>query len=186
MAEGKRKKGAQTKRAKKKKDGSDGRLNRTEVIGVRLDPKLKFAAELGARKQRRPLSNYIVWAVEEATKNTKMIAPNCSLSAHDVMESTWSSDDCCRLTNLGINYPQFLTFEEEKTWCFILEYSKAWVKGDADLTLYQSQESLQEEFMKIPAEDFDRLDKLWPYFLAAGKGDKEAENYVAGLHYKSI
>ena len=45
---------------------------RTKTIGFRLEPKLRFAAELAARKQRRSLSNFIEWAVEEAVKNVTL------------------------------------------------------------------------------------------------------------------
>ncbi len=45
---------------------------RTETIGFRLEPKLQFAAELAARKQKRSLSNFIERAVEEAVKNVTL------------------------------------------------------------------------------------------------------------------
>jgi hypothetical protein len=36
---------------------------------VRLDPKLRYLAELAARKQRRTVSSFIEWTIEEALKN---------------------------------------------------------------------------------------------------------------------
>ena len=50
--------------ADKRKGGS--KLARSETVTVRLDPKLRYLAELAARKQRRSLSSYIEWAVEDS------------------------------------------------------------------------------------------------------------------------
>lgn len=51
-----------------KRKGGGGKLSRSEIVTVRLDPKLRFAVELAARKQRRTASSFIEWAVEEAIK----------------------------------------------------------------------------------------------------------------------
>ena len=169
---------AKKKKASPKRKGGGSKLSRTEIVQVRLEPKLRFAAELGARKLRRTLSSYIEWAIEEATKRTHMIAPNDSTSAHSILESIWNPDNCTRLINLALNFPQFLTFEEENTWHLILNYSKAWAKGDQNLTLYQDNKSLRSEFMKATTEEWEQIKSLWPHFLAAGKGDEEAESFL--------
>jgi predicted HicB family RNase H-like nuclease len=39
---------------------------RSEVVTVRLEPKLKYLAELAARKQRRSLSSYVEWAIKQS------------------------------------------------------------------------------------------------------------------------
>jgi hypothetical protein len=51
-----------------KKKGGGGKLSRSEIVTVRLDPKLRFAVELAARKQRRTASSFIEWAITEAIK----------------------------------------------------------------------------------------------------------------------
>ena len=43
-----------------------GKLARSEVVTVRLDPRLRYLANLVARKQRRTLSSFIEWAIEES------------------------------------------------------------------------------------------------------------------------
>ena len=45
---------------------------RTEVFAMRLDPKLKYLAEIAARKQRRSLANFIEWALEQALAQVKL------------------------------------------------------------------------------------------------------------------
>jgi hypothetical protein len=41
---------------------------RSLVLGVRLAPKLRYAVELAARKQRRSASSFAEWAMEDAVK----------------------------------------------------------------------------------------------------------------------
>src|ERR1700730_8829890 len=55
--------------SKIRKRGGGGKLSRSETVTVRLDPKLRYLAELAARKQRRTLSSFIEWAIEENLKN---------------------------------------------------------------------------------------------------------------------
>ena len=42
-----------------RKKGGGGKLNRSEIIQARLDPKLHMAAEIMARAERRTLSSFI-------------------------------------------------------------------------------------------------------------------------------
>ena len=46
---------------------------RTEVFAMRLDPKLKYLAEIAARKQRRSLANFVEWAMEQALGRVQLI-----------------------------------------------------------------------------------------------------------------
>ena len=43
--------------------GGGGKLSRSETVTVRLDPKLRYLAELAARLHRRTLSSYVEWAI---------------------------------------------------------------------------------------------------------------------------
>ena len=53
----------------------EGAGKKSEVVTVRLDPKLKYLAELAARKHRRPLSSYIEWAVEQSLSRVWLEEP---------------------------------------------------------------------------------------------------------------
>ena len=48
--------------ARAQKDRGGSKLNRTETVTIRLDPKLRYLTELAARKQRRTVSSFIEWA----------------------------------------------------------------------------------------------------------------------------
>src|SRR5262245_13096901 len=58
----------QNQASKRGRRKGGGKLARSEVVTVRLDPKLRYLAELSARKQRRALSSFIEWAIEDALK----------------------------------------------------------------------------------------------------------------------
>ena|SRR3990167_3977820 len=55
-----------------RKKGGGGKLNRSEIIQARLDPKLHMAAEIMARCERRTLSSFIEKCIEDASKSYKV------------------------------------------------------------------------------------------------------------------
>jgi len=113
------------KRQKKK-------LRRTETIGFRLEPKLRFAAELAARKQRRSLSSFIEWAVEEAIKKVVLKTyesynhPDREETAYDAINLAWDVDEADRFAKLALYLPELLTHDEEILWKLICENGYLW------------------------------------------------------------
>ena len=116
-----------------KKKGSGGSITRSQVVTVRLDPKLKFAAELAARKQRRTISSFIEWAVEQAIEQVQVSSgsgfddPGESVS--DILNKVWDVEEADRLVKLATYFPQLLTFEEEQLWKLIGECGHFWRNG---------------------------------------------------------
>ena len=141
------------KRLKKK-------LRRTETIGFRLEPKLRFAAELAARKQRRSLSSFIEWAVEETIRNVHLNGPE---TAYNAMENAWDVDEADRFAKLGLLYPFLLTHDEEVLWKLICENGLIW-KGRYVLGTWT---------WKICADSliFKRLRENWETFQQVANGD---------------
>lgn len=107
-----------------KKKGAGGKLSRSEVVTVRLDQKLRFAAEIVARKQRRTLSSFIEWAIEQAV--SKEIV---QINDHDIQEATalevtakiWDVDEADRFIKFAETCPTLLNFKEERLWKTIKE-----------------------------------------------------------------
>jgi hypothetical protein len=110
-----------TMSAKKKGGGSN--LTRSQIVTVRLDPKLKFAAELAARKQRRTISSFIEWAVEEAVEKVGLSE---SETIKEIMNKVWDVDEPERFIRLATSYPDLLSFDEERLWKLIQEYRHFW------------------------------------------------------------
>lgn len=83
------------------------KTSRSETVTVRLNPELRFLAEVAARKQHRTLSSFIEWAVQEATEG--------------VSPALWDVDEADRFINMAINEPTLLTFEEQRIWKMVKE-----------------------------------------------------------------
>lgn len=114
--------------AEKKRKGGGGKLARTENVQVRLDPKLRFAAELAAGKERRTLSSFVEWAVERAVKEVSVTLDENGeqVSAAEVTERTWDVDESDRFVNLAWQHPGLLTHNEQRKWKFICETAEFW------------------------------------------------------------
>ncbi len=109
---------------KKRKPKASG--PRTEVFAMRLDPKLKYLAEIAARKQRRSLANFVEWALDEALANVKLVddpegKSQAARSVLDEANKLWDLEPSDRLIKLAESYPDLLTYEEQKIWKAIFE-----------------------------------------------------------------
>ncbi|WP_454903344.1 hypothetical protein [Variovorax gossypii] len=97
------------------------RLTRSETVTVRLDPQLRYLAELAARKQRRSLSSYIEWAVEISLKDVRLhegtgYNGDESITVAEEAAKLWDVDESERFIKLAISYPALLTQEEQERW----------------------------------------------------------------------
>ena len=153
-----------------KKKGAGGSLNRSEVVTVRLDPKLRYLAELAALKLRRTLSSYIEWAVQESLKNVYLATEpeyNDRLhSLHEEGDGLWDVDDPDRFANLALRYPELLTHTEQIKWKLIRENGYLW-KGKS----VNGEWTWRVEGQNLIIE---RLRKHWKAFCDFAEGDKNA------------
>ena len=112
-----------------RKKGGGSKLSRSETVTVRLDPKLRYLAELAARKQRRTVSSFIEWAIEESlhwynfydcspSSQTKSVAAE----APDL----WDVDEADRFAKLAFIHPELMTHDEQITWKIIKECGYLW------------------------------------------------------------
>ncbi len=106
------------------KKGGGGKLSRSEVVTIRLDPKLRFAAELAAKKQRRTLSSFIEWSIEQSIQQEAVAydTHDNRITAYEAMNSVWDVEESDRFINLAFMFPELLSFDEEKRWKLIKEH----------------------------------------------------------------
>ena len=153
-----------TEQEKRKPGG--GKLTRTETVTVRLDPKLRYLADLAARKHRRTLSSYIEWAIEDSLKNT-VLDPVAEASVAHEAATLWDVDEADRFVKLALRYPELMTHEEQVRWKLIRECGLLWrgsFTGRDDTWRWD----LEEEDLL-----FDRLRLYWPKFCAVAEGVAE-------------
>jgi hypothetical protein len=148
---------------KAQRRGGGGKLSRSETVTVRLDPKLRYLAELAARKQRRTLSSFIEWAIEENLKNIHL-DDDCNKSIASQSAELWDVDESDRFVKLAIRYPEMLTHDEQVLWKIIRENGFLW-KGHYDKqTKKWTWKVHQDNFI------FERLREHWGAFRSAAYG----------------
>ena len=155
---------------KQKKAGTSETTSRSKVVGVRLDPKLRYLTELAARKQRRSLSSFIEWAVEETLKREviRETDVNRSCIAEEAGE-LWDVDEADRFAKLAFRYPELLTHDEQLIWKLVRENGHLWDGRFASITNRWVWET--EEFYF----NFARLRENWDLFKAVAKGDQSPD-----------
>jgi hypothetical protein len=150
-----------------------GKLNRTETVTVRLDPKLNYLCELASRVQRRTKSSFIEWAVAESLNSVDISESNngnssFNSSLRQLASSLWQVDEADRVIILAITAPTLLTHEEQIIWRLVRENGYIW----------RGRYNAQNEWTWNLDEDSlirDRLRENWEIFKAVAAGD-ESEN----------
>lgn len=152
---------------KSSKGGS--KLSRSEVTTVRLDPKLRYLAEVASRKQRRTLSSFIEWAIEDSLGRVALKeGPDWLVSVGSEAEVLWDVDSADRLVKLALRYPELLTHDEQILWKLIRESGYLW-KGR-----FESPSGRWEWSLIEPSFLFVRLREHWEKFLAVALGEQPA------------
>lgn len=155
-----------------KRSRDEGAGKKSEVVTVRLDPKLKYLAELAARKHRRPLSSYIEWAVEQSLSRVWLEEPingeGVSVADAQRAQHLWDLDEPDRMVRLALSYPDLLTHEEQLVWKLVRENGVVW-RGRFSGTPPEWTWQVKEESMI-----WDRLREHWPVFRAVASGSQAA------------
>ena len=148
-----------------------GKLSRSETVTVRLDPKLRYLAELAARLHRRTLSSYIEWSIESSLGNNLLAGDHNGPSIKEESEYLWDVDDADRFAKLALRYPHLLTHEEQVRWKLIRECGYLW-RGR-----YGPPPAQEWKWQVVEASlCFDRLRDKWELFCAVANGDKPASD----------
>lgn len=90
-----------------------GETSTTVSVGIRIDPKIKFALDIMGRLQKRSLTAVIEWAILN-TLEREYLDQHTNLSSE--IDQIWSTDEINRLVNLAERLPQALTYDELRIW----------------------------------------------------------------------
>jgi hypothetical protein len=140
---------------------------KSEVVTVRLDPQLKYLAELAARRQRRPLSSYIEWAVEESLSRVyPAYDPSASSDTlKDVANALWDVDETDRFVKLALRYPDLLDHEEQRLWKLIRECGLLW-RGN-----FRGPDGEWQWIVQEASLIWNRLREHWDTFRNVARGE---------------
>ena len=142
---------------KSRQMGGGSKLNRSEVVTIRLDPKLRFAAELGARKHRRTVSSFIEWCIEVAMDvhvdfrdprpgSPPGVAYVCGTIGADLV---WDVDPTERFVKLALAFPDLLSYDESILWKLIYSALQYWKTTEA--------KTLENARMDLIKKDWESL-----------------------------
>lgn len=142
---------------------------RSEVFAMRLDPQLKFIAELAARTQRRSLASFVEWSLDLALRNAMVDQDSKSpISVRELGQTIWDIDAADRLANLAFAAPSLMTYDEQVLWKLICVTGYVWrAKADAQMNWVWD--------VKPATLRRDRLRECWPALqrVATGAAGRE-------------
>ncbi|MBV9881620.1 MAG: hypothetical protein JO276_01270 [Sphingomonadaceae bacterium] len=158
-----------------KKGGA--KLNRSETVTVRLDPKLNYLCELAARAQRRTKSSFIEWAVADALRSvslpevveTEDFGSEREVSIQEKASQLWHVDESDRVAALALTAPALLTHEEQLIWRLIRENGYLW-RGRYDKQGEWSWTIGEGNLVK------ERLRENWDIFKEVALGERPKED----------
>lgn len=117
--------------SKEKEDTPSKKLKtqKSEIVSIRLEPKLRYLAEIAARKHRRTLSSYIEWAIAKSLANVVFDSdPDAEqLTVADLADELWDVDEPDRFVALAFRFPDLLTHDEQVLWKLIRESNAFWL-----------------------------------------------------------
>ncbi len=138
---------------------------RSITVSVRLDPKLRYLAELASRQQRRTLSSYIEWVVLESFSKVEL-APKTTLASK--AEELWDVDPLARLVRLGYDYAHLLEYDEQVLWKII--------RNEEDL--WQHEDQVDPQNFHLPARgqiSMAKLHERWPDLLKTASTENSTD-----------
>lgn len=162
---------------KSKTGGS--KLARSEVTTIRLDQKLRYLAELAARKHRRTLSSYIEWAVENSLRDVKLYEGtgynnDDPVTLEQEAAALWDVDEAERFIRLAIAYPELLTHDEQERWKMLMDSD---LLGPAKQRLNSG--AISWDRPKMEDLVYPTIRANWPSLIEAHKnGAEEARKWV--------
>jgi hypothetical protein len=163
-----------------------GKLNRSETVTVRLDPKLNYLCELAARAQRRTKSSFIEWAIADSLGSVSLPEvsalefgekrdPNIGEKASQL----WHVDEPDRTVALALIAPALLTHEEQLIWRLVKENGFLW-RGRFDHRNEWVWELKEENLIR------DRLRGNWEIFKSVALGERSDTDLPKWQKYREI
>ena len=158
---------------KKRKPKATG--SRTEVFAMRLDPKLKYLAEVAARKQRRSLANFVEWSLEQALGTVNLVENDDYNGQHNrsvlnEASKLWDLEPSDRFIKLAENYPELLSYEEQLIWKAIFEVTALDFYKDADGKSQMNTYAFVEGPEQNKRVDRSAVQECWPQLVGYAEG----------------
>ena len=135
----------------------EGKLARSEIGHLRLDPELRYALELAARRHRLSFSSYLEQAAVESLQNIRLRKADGTVSSlAEQRQELWDADEVARFVKLGARFPDLINHREEVLWNLIKQ--NRYVCPDGSAT----------------SVNLPRLHQTWERFVAVADGARRS------------
>ena len=150
---------------------------KSDSVTVRLDPKLRYLADIAARSQRRSLSAFVEWAVELALNEVNVkTAEGVYIPAYDLGDFVWDIDEADRFVKLAIHAPELLSYEEQKVWKLIKQYPFSFLENP-----YKHPPSHPFKFDDDTNMDYVAIRENWDIIQSACFYDEDSDDAMKSL-----
>ena len=140
-------------------EAPDDAMKRTKMVSVRLTPKLRFAADIAARFQRRTVSSLLEVGVAHYLTTLDVTEPGYNVGDKrpaklmELVESLWDPDESDRFVTLAEKQRWLLNNEEDHRWKAIQEHLHA--KGHLTQEQRKALRSIYAEIKDRVAAELD-------------------------------
>ena len=167
---------------RKQTKGRGGKLNRSEIVHIRLNPRTRFALELMARSQNRTVSSYLETLVNQALTSSeiKILPPEprtshplyvedkdlVSTPLQEVLKLAWHVDEIHRFVAMCIYTPHLLSYKEESIWASIIANNYYWSFYEIPKVHEKTGKSLGTDMVRIQTIDgvvWDHVKEHWDW-----------------------
>lgn len=147
---------------RKRRSGAGGTLARSETVTVRLDEKLRFLADIAARTQRRTLSSFIEWSIEQALRREQIVtlSDEPARPIMDLQDSVWDIDEADRFVKLAMGFPSLLNYDEQKLWKLLKECPGLWTGRGISETPFRWNGDVHKPRLSDVRAHWDLLQKV--------------------------
>jgi hypothetical protein len=144
-----------------------GGKNKTEILSIRLDPRMRYLAELASRRQRRSISSFVEASIQDSllrvfvTQEVDSRGNYKGKTITEVAAILWDVIEADRFARLAFRYPDLLTYSEQMCWKSICENESFW-KDRPD----EARDRIEANLI-LP-----RLREKWHLFDAVIRGER--------------
>ena len=151
------------KQAQGRARAKGSKLQRTELVTLRLDPEVRFQVDLATRARRQTVSAFLQDAVKQALREIMPRQGNVDLA--QIAALLWHPFEPDRFVKMALRFYEWLRYDEQVLWTYIVECDALW-----------SLDPHKRRTMGPEAEDafdFPLLRRHWEAFqqVAAGEAD---------------
>ncbi len=137
---------------------------RTEALAMRFDPQIKYMADLVSRQDRRSLTNFVEWAIDQALRQTQLTVDGGHMAASDAKEFLWDIDEAERLRKLLKHCPGLMRYHDQ---ILINEINQFTTAGSKPVRFENNGEI-----------DWVLVKNYWEDLNALAKGDVRAKDRI--------